>query len=206
MSINIYLDLVENPIKRWLINFCDINEDDFDFIGEEYCLLFPETINNVKKCIMVYLDLVHPPFDDLNIPIKNSKYLDQIIKGIMHHVKRFYASSARLAIDTGVKGCELLKNTTLGYYKPDLTFAPYPINKDFVLNNKKLYSDCDSSLCEHSDSEQDELKIMRNIINDYTKNKVRIGINVEILDNVVPPSCIVKDLLYNYQSSSSESD
>ena len=92
MSTNIYLDLVENPIKRWLIDFCDITENDFDFIGEEYCLIFPEIINSEKKCVMVYLDLVYPPFDDLNITIKNNKYLDQITNSVIYHIKRFYVN------------------------------------------------------------------------------------------------------------------
>ena len=106
--------------------------------------------------------------------------------------------AARVAIEDKVDGGEILKNTTLAYYKPDLTFAPYPLETKFVMDNKKLYS--------KYDFQDDEYKTMRSIINDYTKNKLRIGINVEILDNVMPPNYIMKDLLSNYQNQSSDSD
>ena len=141
MSTDIYLDLVENPIKRWIINFCNVDECDFDFIGEEYCLLFPEKIDGVKKCVMLYVDNIYPPFEDTKITIKDNKYLNFLTKAISTHIKKFYAIVAKTLIDNNVTNSDLLKNTTLGYYTPNETFAPYPIDGQFIKDNKKIYED-----------------------------------------------------------------
>ncbi len=233
MSTNIYLDLVENPVKRWISSFCDVMEDDFDFIGEEYCLIFPETIKGEKKCVMLYADLVYPPFDDeIDFSIKDNNFLDGLIMGMISHIRKFYAVAAKTIIENKIKGSDLLKNTILGFYKPNYTFAPYIIEEKFVKENLHLYSSLLGKETQNEEENEKEekarssnarkelpcgekrekeeakkyIKICRRIINDYTKNKIRIGINVKVLDDVPAPSYIVKVLLCNYlESLSSDS-
>ena len=71
MSSQIYLDIIENPIKNWIALFCGINNDIFDYIGDEYCLLFPERINGKNKCILLYVSNVYPPFETIDFKSSN---------------------------------------------------------------------------------------------------------------------------------------
>lgn len=190
MAQNIYLDLIENPIKRWIMSFCNITDDSLDPIGEHYCLIFPEIINGEKKCILIYVDLIYPPFEDnIIFPTKNSQYANNIITAIISYIRKFYESTRIYLIKNNINGSKILINTVLGLYKPNLTFAPYPVKTDFIKNNPELYPECLNNLNE---------KIDRTVINDYMNNKIRIGVNVEILNNVSPPKNIIKDLLSNY--------
>lgn len=201
MAQNIYLDLIENPIKRWIMSFCNINDDSLDPIGEHYCLLFPELINGEKKCILFYVDLVYPPFEDeLNFPIKKSQYTNNILNATTSYIRKFYESTRVYLLKKNIKGAKLLANTVLGFYTPNLTFAPYPVKEDFIKNNMDLYQECFENLVPKH--------ISRSVINYFIDNKIRLGINIEILEDVPPPKKIIKDLVSNYlyESDSSLSD
>lgn len=233
MSTNIYIDLIENPIKRWIINFCNLNVNDFDFIGEEYCLIFPEIIEGKKKCVMLSVDIVYPPFDEeFNFIIKNNQYTDNLIMATIHHIRKFYLCVAKTLINDKTNGSDILKNINLSFYKPNYTFAPWPIEIKFIVENLHLYENyfehkkfplLENYMRENKTTnnnnkktdiegknkdknnkiKQEIIKFHRSIINDYMENKIRIGINIEILDNIPPPKGITKELLSNYNSSDS---
>jgi len=85
-----YMDLVEKPIKEWISGFCNMACDKFG-IGDnplfmdKYCLIFPEIVGGKKKCILVYVDLDYPPFDEIirfEVDVPTSKYLETIIVAI----------------------------------------------------------------------------------------------------------------------------
>jgi len=206
MTSNIYLDLVENPIKNWIALFCGINIDVFDYMGDQYCLLFPEIVNGEKKCIMLYVCTVYPPFENISFKIKKNKYLDTLLKALNHYIKMFYMSSAKTLLEDRSKPSigsaiseklQILENTGLANDICSCTLFPYPIDKNYIENNKKLY---DHEFTESKEYDDDIEKYSQKLLNSYVKSKHRIGINIEILD-MKPPKKIIKDLLSNYQLS-----
>ena len=87
--MEIYLDLIENTVKDWISIFCEYDVFEYD-IEDKYCLLFPEKINDEVKCVMLYIDITYPPFNDMEFKIKNNKYVDLIINEIYKRIKMFY--------------------------------------------------------------------------------------------------------------------
>lgn len=176
---NIYLDIVEKPVKEWICRFCDIDgvmlgvNDDPDIL-EQYCLTFPEIIDGKHKIILVYVEVDYPS-ESQNIDfidISKTKYLKFVISSISHTIENFYKSC--FTITNTVPECVILNNTIL--VKPtNYDFVPYPKSKEFVEKNIDLYNNIDGVLPIND-------RTYQNIINDYCDNQLRLMIKIDILD------------------------
>ena len=208
MATEIYLDLIENPVKNWISLFCETNI--FDCLEDKYCLLFSETIDNKKKCIMLYVDVAYPPFDNIEFKIKDNKYMDILIKELYGRIKMFYLSTSKMLLEGDKQSkLKILENTDLAIDICTYTLLPYPIDVNYINNNKKLYDneEVTQEILKSEDAKKiDDINLYyRKVFNGYANYKHRIGINVEILD-IPPPKGIKKDLLSNYQNLSDSSD
>ena len=226
-SSNIYLDLVEYPVKEWISIFCDIEkeiikkivDENESYIDDEYCLLIKEKINNKDVCVLFYIDIVYPPFSnkiDFGIKIEQTNILKDIINSNIHYIKNFYFTLSKMLINYSIKDSnvpqlgihkdtkskiKLLQNTMFLVDYNNLTLVPQPIERKFIEKNNDIYNiKLNSSL-----NKQEKEKIVMGIFHEYISDKIRLGINIKILDNIKPPKSIKKDLLSNYIYNS-ESD
>ncbi len=228
-SSNIYLDLVEYPVKEWISIFCDIKkeiikkivDENESFIDDKYCLLIKEKLNNKDICVLFYIDTVYPPFDnkiDFGIEIEQTEILKDIINSNIHYIKSFYFTLSKMLINYSTKDCNIpqlgkykdvkskikrLQNTMFFIDYNNLTLVPQPIDRKFIEQNNDIYNiKLDSSL-----NKQEKEKIVMGVFNKFINDEIRIGINIKILNNIKISSNIKKDLLSNYiVDSDSESE
>lgn len=195
MSLQTYMDLIENPINNWISIFCKSTNKNkiFNCVCDKYCALFPEKINGENKCVMLYVDIVYPPFEKIDYKIANNKYLDAMIGNLYHHIREFYVQVVKSVLNDRKmdnKNTQILQNTGLCISDATHTLLPFPIDKDYVKKNMEIY-----------DLEEYTERSYREIFNSYEKHAHRIGIHVEILD-IAPRKNISVELLGNYRSIS----
>ena len=176
---NIYFDVVEEPIRKWIADFCEVGYDDVQNKTPSHCLLFSEEIGRYRskdmemKSVMVHLshDELYMPeiYDEINV--EKSPRLCGIISTLKHHIETLYPNIVRELIETKDSRFDILKNTKLIYDKSVMQFMPTFIDVKFIKKYPALY--------EKYGGDQ------KKIFNDYTYSKNRLGINISILGDGV---------------------
>jgi hypothetical protein len=196
MSDLLYLDLIESAAHDWIklafkINTATSeNTDENKNVDEKLCLLYTDNINGVDKCLILYIEPEHMPFDksEINIITKTNftktKFLWSALKT---KIKHFICSIVKTM---NADDIEFFANINIADEPMCMNLAFYPINKERMMNEFKNKYPNTIAIEEVKKSKKD-------IFQWYVKKLPRLAIKIEILEDVSPPPTHTT-LLKNY--------